>query len=565
VTDRSQGRGLAGCPRWHHPHVTSFDVLIRGGTVVDGTGGPGRPADVGILGDRILAIGDLATIDGMSAASEIDAAGRVVTPGFIDPHGHSDASLFVDGALLSHLLQGFTTQLSGNCGESLAPITDIGREVVELALRPFEVVARWRSFAEYLDAVEAEPLGINVAFLVGHGTIRAAVMGSDARDSTDLDRHAMVHEVEAALGCGAFGLSSGLIYAPGMHALDGELPALVTAATRRGGMYATHIRNESDGLFEALDEAVTTIRAAVDAGVDDARLQVSHLKCGSSAVHGRAAEAIEVLDRARSEGMDVAADQYPYTAASTTLATILPPALLGLGIEESVAALGDPEVRGRVRSEIEQGISGWENVGRDPGWAGIKIAQAASHADWSGRSLAELGESLGADPAELAFDALMDDRLDVAVVIDCMVEPDVETILAVPWIAVCTDASGRRSDHRILGAGKPHPRTYGSTAKVLGDYVRDRGTVSLETAVAKMTSVPAARLGLRDRGVLREGAFADLVVFDPERIEDNATYDEPDRHPSGIDHVVVNGLLAVRDGAPTTERAGRLLRNGPPS
>jgi N-acyl-D-amino-acid deacylase len=372
----------------------------------------------------------------------------------------------------------------------------------------------------------------------------------------------MVHEVEAALGCGAFGLSSGLIYAPGMHALNGELPALVTAATRRGGLYATHIRNESDGLFEALDEAVSTIRAAVDAGVDDARLQVSHLKCGSSAVHGRAAEAVAVLDRARAEGMNIAADQYPYTAASTTLATILPPALLGLGIDESVAALSDPEVRGRVRSEIEQGISGWENVGRDPGWAGIRIAQSASHADWSGRSLAELGESLGADPAELAFDALMDDRLDVAIVIDCMIEDDIEAILAVPWIAVCTDASGRRPDHRILGAGKPHPRTYGSTAKVLGDYVRDRGTLSLETAIAKLTSVPAARFGLRDRGVLREGAFADLVVFDPQRIQDRATYDEPDRHPSGIDHVVVNGLVAVRDGAPTTERAGRLLRNG---
>jgi N-acyl-D-amino-acid deacylase len=547
---------------WHHPHVTSFDVLIRGGTVLDGTGAPGRTADIGILGDRILAIGDLAEVDGTSAASMIDAGGRVVTPGFIDPHGHSDASLFVDGALLSHLLQGFTTQLSGNCGESLAPITDLGREVVELALRPFEVVARWRSFAEYLDLVAEEALGINVAFLVGHGTIRAAVMGSDARDSTDLERHAMVHEVEAALGCGAFGLSSGLIYAPGMHALDGELPALVTAATRRGGMYATHIRNESDGLFEALDEAVTTIRAAVDAGVDDARLQISHLKCGSASVHGRAAEAVAVLDRARAQGMDVAADQYPYTAASTTLATILPPALLGLGVEESIAALGDPEVRGRVRSEIEQGISGWENVGRDPGWAGIRIAQSASHPDWSGRSLADLGESLGADPAELAFDALMDDRLDVSIVIDCMIEADIEKILAVPWIAVCTDASARRPDHRILGAGKPHPRTYGSTAKVLGDYVRDRRTLSIETAVAKLTSVPAARLGLRDRGVLREGAFADLVVFDPDRIEDRATYDEPDRYPSGIDHVIVNGLVAVSDGEPTTERAGRLLRNG---
>jgi N-acyl-D-amino-acid deacylase len=540
--------------------VTSFDVLIRGGTVVDGTGSPGRAADIGILGDRILAIGDLAAVDGTNAATVIDAGGRVVTPGFIDPHGHSDASLFVDGALLSHLMQGFTTQLSGNCGETLAPITDVGREVVELALRPYEVVARWRSFAEYLDAVEAESLGINLAFLVGHGTVRASVMGSEARGSTDLERHSMVHEVEAALGCGAFGLSSGLIYAPGIHALDDELAALVTAATRRGGMYATHIRNESDGLFEALDEAVTTTRAAADAGVDRPRLQVSHLKCGSAAVQGRADEAVAVLERARADGLDVAADQYPYTAASTTLATILPPALLGLGVEECVAALGDPEVRGRVHSEIDLGISGWENVGRDPGWAGIKIAYAASHPDWSGRSLADLGESIGADPAELAFDALMDDRLDVAVVIDCMTEADVETILAVPWIAICTDASGRRPGHRILGAGKPHPRTYGSTARVLGDYVRERGTVTLESAVAKLTSVPAARLGLRDRGVLREGAFADLVVIDATTVTDVATYEEPDRYPKGIDHVVVNGRLAVLDGAETGERAGQLLR-----
>jgi N-acyl-D-amino-acid deacylase len=542
--------------------VTSFDLLIRGGTVVDGTGALGQAADVGVLGDRILAVGDLAGVDAASAAMVLDATDRVVTPGFIDPHGHSDASLLVDGALLSHLRQGFTTQLSGNCGESLAPITDLGREVVELALRPYAVVARWRSFAEYLDEVEAEPLGINVAFLVGHGTIRASVMGSEARGSTDLERHAMVREVDAAIGCGAFGLSSGLIYSPGMHALDGELPALVTAATRVGGLYATHIRNEADGLFDALDEAVTTIRAAAEAGVDAPRLQVSHLKCGSSAVHGRAAEAVAVLERSRADGLDVAADQYPYTAASTTLATILPPALLGLGVEECVAALSDPEVRGLVRSEIDRGISGWENVGRDPGWSGIRIAFAASHPDWPGRSLAEIGEPLDADPVDLAFDALMDDRLDVAVVIDCMTEADVATILAVPWIAVCTDASGRRPGHGVLGAGKPHPRTYGSTARVLGEYVRDRAALALETAIAKLTSVPAARLGLRDRGVLREGAFADLVVLDPASVADVATYDEPDRHPTGIDHVVVNGRVAVRDGAETGERAGRLLRGG---
>jgi N-acyl-D-amino-acid deacylase len=538
--------------------VTAFDLLIRGGTVVDGTGEPGRPADVGILGDRILAIGDLAAVDG--AARTIDATGLVVTPGFVDPHGHSDGSLFLDGALASHLRQGFTTQLSGNCGESLAPITDAGREVVELALRPHELVARWRTFGEYLDAVEAEPLGPNVAFLVGHGTVRASVMGAEGRVATDPERGAMVREVEAAMDAGAIGLSSGLIYAPGLHADATEVRALATAATRRGGLYASHLRNEADHLFEALDEAVATVRAAADAGVEGPRLQVSHLKCASRAVHGRAAEAVSLLERARAEGLDVAADQYPYTAAATTLTTILPPALLGLGIEAAVAALGDRDVRDRVRTEIERGISGWEDVGRDPGWSGIRIAWAAGHPEWSGRSLAELGDALDADPSDVAFDALVDDRMDVAVVIDCMTDDDVETIMAVPWIAVCTDASSRRPGHPILDAGRPHPRTYGSTARVLGTFVRERRTLPLETAVAKLTSIPAARLGLRDRGVLREGAFADVVVVDTATVADEASYEVPSRYPSGIDHVVVNGRLAVEDGEETGDRPGRLLR-----
>jgi dihydroorotase/N-acyl-D-amino-acid deacylase len=278
-------------------------------------------------------------------------------------------------------------------------------------------------------------------------------------------------------------------------------------------------------------------------------------------VWGRAAEAVGVLEAARAEGLDVAADQYPYTAAATTLATILPPALLGLGLDECVAALADSEVRGLVRGEMERGTSGWENVAADPGWAGIRISHAPSHPDWAGRSLAELGEALDADPAELAFDALVDDRLDVSVVIDCMTEPDVETIMAVPWIAVCTDAEGRRPGHPILDAGRPHPRTYGSTARVLGTYVRDRAILPLETAVAKLSGVPAARLGLRDRGVLREGAYADVVIFDPATVADTATYIEPARHPVGIGDVVVNGRVAVRDGIETGERGGRLLRH----
>jgi N-acyl-D-aspartate/D-glutamate deacylase len=540
--------------------VTAFDLLLRGGTVVDGTGSPRRRADVGVLGDRILAIDDLAAVDARDVAQVIDVSGLVVAPGFIDAHGHSDGSLFVDGALVSHLRQGYTTQLSGNCGETLAPITDAGRELVELALRPNQLVARWLTFGEYLDAVEAEALGLNVAFLVGHGTVRAAVMGAEASIATESERLAMVREVDLALDVGAFGLSSGLIYAPGIHADSGELDAVVTATARRGGLYATHMRNEGAGLFASLAESIGTLRAAREAGAADPRLQVSHLKCGARAVWGRAAEAIVVLEQARAEGLDVAADQYPYTAADTTLATILPPSLLGLGVEECVAALGDHEVRDRAIAEMRRGISGWENVAADPGWAGIRISFAPSHPDWAGRSLAELGAELVADPADLALDALVDDRLDVSVVIECMDEADVEAILAVPWIGVCTDAEGRRPGHPILDAGRPHPRTYGTTGGVLGTSVRERGTLGLETAVAKLSGVSAARLGLRDRGVLREGAFADIVAFDPATVADVATYEHPSRHPTGIEHVIVNGRPAVLAGEETGERAGRLLR-----
>jgi N-acyl-D-amino-acid deacylase len=540
--------------------VTALDLLLRGGLLVDGTGAPGRRADVGILGDRIIAVGDLAGVEAGEVAEIIDVSGLVVAPGFIDPHGHSDGSLFVDGALVSHLRQGFTTQLSGNCGDTLAPITPLGRPLVELALRPHGLVARWHTFAEYLEAVEGERLGINVAVLVGHGTVRGAVLGPDAVAPDAGELAGMVAEVEAAMEAGAFGLSSGLIYAPGMHAGPEELAALATAATRRGGLYATHMRDETAGLLDSLRESIQTIRAAADGGVDAPRLQVSHLKCGARAVWGRADDAIELLEAARADGLDVGADQYPYTAAATTLATILPPALLALGVDDTVAALTDPDTRARVRAEMATGRSGWENVAADPGWEGIVIAWSAAHPGWSGRSLAELGSALDRDPAEVAFDALVDDRLDVSVVIHCMDEADVEAIMRVPWVAVCTDAEGRRPGHPVLDAGRPHPRTYGSTARVLGEYVRRRGILDLPTAIAKLTSVPAGRLGLRDRGVIREGAMADLVVVDPTSVDDVATYDEPARHPVGIPHVVVNGRLAVRDGAETGVRAGRLLR-----
>lgn len=547
---------MAGRAIWHHPRMTAFDLLIRGGTLVDGSGTPGVPADVGVVGDRVTAVGDLSAVVPGDVRQEIDAKGRVVCPGFIDPHGHSDVSLFVDGALASHLRQGFTTQLSGNCGSTVAPVTPTGRELVETELRIHRVTARWSTFAQYLEAVESERLGPNVAFLAGHGTIRGSVIGTEARPPTRDELATMTRELDAALEAGAFGLSTGLIYAPGVHAAAPEIVEMVRTATRKGGLYATHMRNESAGVFDALDEAVDTIRAAGDG----ARLQVSHLKAGARAVWGRGAEAVERLEHARAAGVDVAADQYPYTAAATSLAVILPPALLAVGVDECVAALNEPGVRARVRSEIERGVSGWENVAADPGWAGIRISWSASHVDWAGRSIAAIAGELRTDPTEVALDILVDDRLDTSIVIDCMDEADVAAILAVPWIAVCTDAEGRRPGDPILDVGAPHPRTYGTTARVLGRYVRGRRTLPLETAIAKMTSVPAARIRLVDRGILREGAFADIVVFDPVTVADTASYERPSIHPTGIDDVIVNGRAAVLSGRETGQRPGRLLR-----
>ncbi|MFL5778178.1 MAG: amidohydrolase family protein [Chloroflexota bacterium] len=536
--------------------MTAFDLVLRGGSVVDGTGSPARRADVGVLGDRILAVDDLSAVDPAEVALVLDVSDRVVAPGFVDPHGHSDGSVFVDGALASHLRQGYTTQLSGNCGDTLAPITDVNRSLVALSLRPNALVARWRTVGEYLDAVDRLELGPNVAFLAGHGTIRGAILGPDDRDPTDAELAAIVGEVGAALDAGAFGLSTGLIYAPGLHADARELEAVARRVADAGALYATHMRNEAARLFEAIDEAISTARA----GGDGVRLQVSHLKCGARSVWGRAGEAVERLDRARTDGIDLGVDQYPYTAAATTLTAVLPPDLLALGVDETVAALSDVHGRARAKQEIDGGVSGWENLASDPGWDAIVISWAASHPDWAGRSIGAIAKDDGREPADVAFDALVDDRLDVSIVIHCMAPEDVAAIAAVPWIGVGTDAEGRRPGHPILDVGRPHPRTYGSTARLLGEFVRDRGLLTLEAAVTKLSAIPARRLGLRDRGLVREGAFADLVVFDPTTVADAATYDLPARHPTGIDHVVINGRAAVLAGRETGERPGRLLR-----
>lgn len=540
----------------------AFDLLIRGGTLIDGSGAPGVRADVALAGARIAAIGDLSAVDDADAAQVIDAAGHVVAPGFVDPHGHSDASVLADGALASLLHQGWTTQLCGNCGDTLAPLTPASRDFLGPMLESHGARAAWSTFAEYLAAVEAQDLGINLSFLVGEGTVRAAVMGPTDRPPTDLEQAAMEREVELAMDAGAVGLSTGLIYPPGIHAGPDEISRLVAVATRRGGLYATHMRNEADGVAGAIDEAISTARAAERLAGAPARLQISHLKAAAVSVFGQGPALVAQIDAARATGLDAAADQYPYTAAHTTLATVLPPDILALELDDAVAALRDPATRARIRSDQARGIAGWENVALDPGWAGVAIAYCPSRPHWNGRTLAEIAATEGGDPADLAMDALADERLAVDCVLHCMDERDVEAIMAVPWVAVCTDAEARRPGHPILGRGVPHPRAYGSTARVLGRYVRERGVLPLETAIAKMTSVPAARLGIANRGLVREGWAADLVVFNPATVLDLATFEAPAAYPVGIRDVVVNGGVAVRDGRETGVRTGRLLRRG---
>jgi len=538
-----------------------FDLLVRGGIVHDGLGTPGRRADIGVTGDRVTAIGDLSAVLDTEVETVLEAGSLAVAPGFVDPHGHSDASVLLDGALASHLHQGYTTQLSGNCGATYAPLTPAARTMLEPDLEADGIPdPGWTSFAGYLETVDRQPLGPNVAFLVGHGTLRGAVLGLDDRVPSRAELAAMLDHAEEALDAGAFGVSTGLIYPPGIHARPDEIATVVASAARRGRLYATHMRNEAAGVAGALDEAISTAREATRIARRDARLQVSHLKAAARAVYGSGPDLVARIDVARAAGLDVAADQYPYTAAETTLATVLPPDVLALDVDEAVAVLRDPAGRRRIRSLQRDGISGWENVAADPGWEGVVVGTSASRPTWNGRSMAEIAAVEGGDPADLVLDVLADERLAVTCVLHCMDEGDVEVILATPWIAVCTDADARRPDHPVLGRGMPHPRGYGTSARVLGRYVRERRVLSLETAIAKLTSVPAQRLGLRDRGRLEPGLAADLVVFDPATVIDVATFDDPARYPLGIGHVVVNGQVAVLDGQETGVRSGRLLR-----
>ncbi|HEY7364362.1 MAG TPA: D-aminoacylase [Methylomirabilota bacterium] len=518
--------------------------------MIDGTGIAGGRADVGIRDEIIVAVGDLSR---HSAGRTTPAVGRVVAPGFIDMHSHSDWRLWENRRAESKIRQGVTTEVVGNCGFSPAPVsTEHLEELRGFALHlPRGLDFRWRSVGEYLDAFDAEGTALNVIQLVGHGTLRVATMGFARRPPSERELAQMQRLLGQAIEDGAWGLSTGLIYAPGSYATTDEVVAVAQGARRRG-FYASHIRGEGATLLAAVEEAIHIGREA------DLPVQISHIKAAGRPNWGQVGQALTRIDAAVGEGLDVAADCYPYTASSTSLRTLLPDWALEGGIDTMLARLRDPEARQRIRRDVEAPANGQGLLDR-VGWENVMVAYCARRKDAEGRRLSELALARGLDPFDAALELIADEGGRGYMILFQLDEQDVRRALQHPRVMIGSDGSAL-APSGPLGEGKPHPRSYGTFPRVLGEYVREQRALSLAQAVHKMTGLPARRLGLKDRGIIKVGARADLVVFDPKAVADRATYSDPHRYPTGIGDVIVNGRFVVRQGEHTGSLPGRLLR-----
>jgi len=525
------------------------DLLIANARVVDGTGSPSFRGAVA-TGEgritRVLRVGEPES----EAGRRFDVGGRVLAPGFVDVHQHSDATPFVEPGMDSMLRQGVTTVVVGNCGTSAYPFQGAEERAAAAGADARALGSRWSRFGEYLAAIEACRPASNIAALVGHGTLREAVLGRDQRRApTDDEMASMRRLLAEAVEEGALGLSSGLIYAPGLHAMTGEIADLAAVLAEGGGLYASHVRGESASVFDAVAECIEIGRRA------EVPAHVSHLKVESRPMWGRAADLLALIDRERDGGADVTADQYPYTAWETELAAALPP---WTSPEELPLVLEDPAERERLRTAMEVGEPGWDGLGRSIGWDLVVVGAHAPDPTLTGRTVAGLAIEWAVEPSEAVARLLLADR-HTGMVGHGMHEDDVRTILQRPDVFVASDALAV-SPQGPLGRYAVHPRYYGTFARVLGRYVREERLLTLEAAVRKMTALPAVRFGLVGRGTIAEGAAADLVVFDPDRIADRSTYERPHAFAEGVELVVVNGQVAW-DGSPG-DRAGRAIRRG---
>src|SRR5688572_836033 len=530
----------------------TFDVLITNGRVVDGTGAPWYRADVGIIGDRIAAIGQLA---GRDAKTRVDASNLVVAPGFIDMLGQSEFHVLVDPRAASKITQGITTEITGE-GTSIAPVTD---EIVkkDAKYERYKVTADYRTLGEYFARLERTPPALNVGSFVGAGGVRAYVIGTTQRAATADDLAQMKKLVADAMQQGALGLSSSLQYVPDRFASTDELVELAKVAREHGGIYITHQRSESRQIIPSLDEAFAIAERAGIAA------EVWHLKTAYRANWGRMPEVLRHFEAARARGLDVTANMYPYDRASNGLDACLPLWAREGGLDAMLGRLRDPATRERIKREMDDpNVKEWENQWYGSGGgAGVMISTVGdpSLRKYEGKNLVEIGKEMGKDPRDAAMDLVIADRGESSVIISIMREDDVKTALAHPMISIGTD-SGARAETGPLSESKSHPRAWGSFPRVLGKYVREEKLIALEEAVRRFTSRPAARVGIADRGLLRPGFKADITIFNPETIIDRSTFEDPTHYSQGVEHVFVNGAAVVSDGKITDARPGQAVR-----
>ncbi|MGE5485836.1 MAG: N-acyl-D-amino-acid deacylase family protein [Ignavibacteriales bacterium] len=531
-------------------------ILVRNGRVVDGTGNPSGVMDVAILGDRIEYAGRSLNV---KAERVIDASGLVVSPGFIDLHNHTDMAVLAYPRCESHIMQGITTSVTGNCGLAMAPVNPANLHLLQQYVAPFlprgfDWGWDWRSVNDYHARIQENGISMNLAPLASQGAIRLAVKGFDDGRPSGEELGEMKRLLRETLESGAWGMSAGMIYPPGCYADTTELAELVKVVREYGGFYSTHIRNEGDRLMESVEEAMSIGERT------GARVEISHHKALGRHNWGKVFATVREIEKARERGVDVSFDCYPYTACSTTLTACMPPWTMVGGVSAMLDRLGDRETRKRIAAEIAGNSAEMENMIKGSGWDGIFIAACPANHDYDGKSLEAILKETGRfnDPYEGFFDFLLEIRGEASMVAFAMDEADLRMLLTHPLSSIITDAWLTRAD----APERPHPRSYGSFPRILGKYVREERTLTLEEAIRKMTSLPASVVGLQDRGIIREGLKADLVVFDPETVDEAATYEHPNRYPTGFHYIIVNGLITVEHGEHTGALNGRILRKG---
>lgn len=530
----------------------TYDVIIRGGHVIDGAGNPWIKADVGVRAGRIVRVGRL---NDAHALKVIDATGQVVAPGFIDMHTHSEYPLLYDGNAQSKIRQGVTTEVVGEA-TSPGPIQGPAVGQAKEMLRRYDVDLTWNTLDGYFQQLSKTGTSVNVASYVSSCQVRYDVIGYENRAPSGEELEKMRQLVASTMEQGAFGLTNAIEATCGYAKTD-ELIELAKVVSRYGGIYATHVRGEGDTILDSVREAIEIGEKA------NVPVEIFHLKVAGKNNWGRMPEIVGLIEAARARGVDINANQYPYVAANHPMLPLLPPWALEGGVDKTMERLRDPQLRSRMKRDIENGTHGWDDnkVQQSGGWQGVVIGgmQTEKNASLAGKTLEELGTIRGKDPADAFFDLLLEEHGQAMCILFMMNEKDVQTALREPWLDIASDGASL-STEGLLAAGHPHPRNYGTFPRILGHYVRDEKVLTLEEAVRRMTSLSAQRLGLKDRGLLREGYWADVVVFDPNRIIDRATFSSPKQYPDGINYVLVNGHVVIDRGNHTGERPGAVLR-----